>query len=143
MVQLRMESRGVAGSTFSRLLVVVDGSEEGRRAAEFADAWSRAVGARVQLLEMPTDGAAGRNRPAVSAVVDAAADFGADVIVVGCQRRRLAHHRLGLSLQERLARATDLPLLVPSSAPDRCREDDNEGKANAPIDLGSRSVAHV
>jgi nucleotide-binding universal stress UspA family protein len=143
MVQLQeVSSGGVARSTFSRLLVVFDDSDEGRRAVEFANDWAQAVGAQVRLLELPGNGAAGaRNRTAVAAVVDAAAEFGADVMVLGCRKRRLANHRRGLSLRERLARATDLPLMVPS--PDRHGrgQDDHERMDRARVDHGSRSGA--
>jgi nucleotide-binding universal stress UspA family protein len=134
----------VAGPSFTRLLVVVDGSDEGRRAVAFAEAWSRAVGSEVQLLELPREGLGGQSRSSVSAVVEAAGAFGADVIVLGCQKRRLAHHRLGLSLRERLARATDLPLLVPSPASGGHSKEKGTDMGSAPIGrVGSRSVAHV
>jgi hypothetical protein len=56
-----------------------------------------------------------RNRQLVRGIADAAADFGADVIVLGFDRPRLTGHRLAPSLREQIMRVTDLPVLVAPS----------------------------
>ena len=53
-----------------------------------------------------------RNRQLVHGIAEAAQDFGADVIVLGFDRPRLAGHRLARSLREQIMRATELPVLV-------------------------------
>ena len=127
----------VGDGVFHRLLVVVDGSQAAEGAREFARDWVRTFGAEtrfVTLEERParfrdggvplagTDGSArltadahtrgARNRALVRDIAAAAEDFGADLIVLGCDHRRLARHLVGASLRERLARATELPVVV-------------------------------
>jgi hypothetical protein len=73
-----------------------------------------------------------RNRQLVRGIAEAAEDFGADVIVLGFDRRRLAGHRLAPSLREQVMRGTDVPVLVtPSPQADgkrhhRLAQDDRE-----------------
>ena len=62
------------------------------------------------LAQGPSQGA--RNRLLAGRIADSARHSGADVIVLGLDRRRLARHRFGASLRSRLAAATDLPVLV-------------------------------
>lgn len=53
-----------------------------------------------------------RNRQLVHGIAEAARDFGADVIVLGFDRPRLAGHRLARSLREQVMRVSELPVLV-------------------------------
>ena len=62
------------------------------------------------VVSGPTLGA--RNRQLVHGIAEAATDFGADVIVLGFGRSRLAGHRLAPSLREQIMRATEVPVLV-------------------------------
>jgi nucleotide-binding universal stress UspA family protein len=135
---------------FHRLLVVVDRSEAAAGAHRLARDWARTFGAEarfVALDERPArvaDGAAplvagtgsarltaeghtlgARNRSLVGGIAAAAEKFGADLIVLGCDHRRLARHRFGPSLRERLARATELPVIVAPAHPRR-REDGHD-----------------
>ena len=72
------------------------------------------------VVGAPTLGA--RNRQLVHGIAQAAEGFGADVIVLGFDRPRLADHRLAPSLREQIMRATDLPVLVaPNPQSDRQR----------------------
>jgi nucleotide-binding universal stress UspA family protein len=98
---------------FQRLLVAVDGTDAAARAEGVAREWAQKFGGVVRRVEL----SGARKDATVREVADAAVAFGADVIVLGCDRRRLARHRLGHSLREALTRATDLPvLIVPGAA---------------------------
>jgi nucleotide-binding universal stress UspA family protein len=123
---------------FRRLLVAIDGSDAARGALDLAAEWSGQQGAEVKVLELlepsrrgtavagdraatgrPTERVEvhgstrrARNRQLARAIADAATGFGADVIVVGVDHRRLASHRVAPSLCEQLTRVTALPLLV-------------------------------
>ena len=109
----------VSEAPFHRLLVAVDGTEAAGGADGVAREWAERFGAAVERIEL----SGARNAEVVRQVADAAAAFGADVIVLGCDHRRLARHRLSHSLRERLTRATDLPVLVVpgASSPARFR----------------------
>jgi nucleotide-binding universal stress UspA family protein len=93
---------------FQRLLVAVDGTDAAAGAEGVAREWAQKFGGVIRRMEL----AGARKDATVHEVADAAVAFGADVIVLGCDRRRLARHRLGHSLRETLTRATDLPVLV-------------------------------
>jgi nucleotide-binding universal stress UspA family protein len=93
---------------FHRLLVAVDGTDAAAEAEGLAREWAQKFGGVVRRMEL----SGARYDVVVREVADAAVAFGADVIVLGCDRRRLARHRLGHSLRETLTRATDLPVLV-------------------------------
>jgi nucleotide-binding universal stress UspA family protein len=96
------------------LLVAVDGTDAAAAADAVATEWAQSFGGEVSRMEM----AGTRNDAVVHEIAAAASAFGADVIVLGCDRRRLSRHRLAHSLRERLARATELPVLVaPVEAP--------------------------
>jgi nucleotide-binding universal stress UspA family protein len=130
-------TRAQAVGVFHRLLVVLDGSDAAGPAREFARDWAFTFGAETRLVTLEersstqalggaapaaAEGSAHvtagghtlntRNRTLVAGIAAAAEDFGADVIVLGCDHRRLARHRVGASLRERLARATELPVIV-------------------------------
>jgi nucleotide-binding universal stress UspA family protein len=128
---------------FGRMLVAIDESPAAEGAVHLVDEWVEGPGADVRFLQVSeghrqersavetelgvvapqqahhlmvsasTLGA--RNRQLVRGIADAAADFGADVIVLGFDRPRLAGHRLAPSLREQIMRVTDLPVLVAPS----------------------------
>ncbi len=130
---------------FRRMLVAIDDSQAAQGAFDLACEWVGRHGADVWFVQMseehrqrrstvdtdvsaiavepanhivvsgPTLGA--RNRQLVHGVAEAAAAFGADVIVLGFDRHRLAGHRLAPSLREQVTRATDLPVLVAPDGP--------------------------
>jgi nucleotide-binding universal stress UspA family protein len=137
---------------FRRVLVVTDGSDEGRAATRYAADLSGQFGGTVATVTVteakarqrsgqldgqlaapavaadpatagqvaasrvictvsgPTVGA--RNHTLAQEVAEAAAGFGADVIVLGLSRARLARHRLAPSLRSLVAQATEAPVLL-------------------------------
>lgn len=126
---------------FHRMLVVIDESPSADAAVGLVAEWVDGPGAEVRFVQVteerrqrrhvagsdaaaepadrlvvgaPTLGA--RNRQLVRGIAGAAEEFGADVIVLGFNRRRLAGRRLAPSLRERVTRATDQPVLVAPSA---------------------------
>jgi nucleotide-binding universal stress UspA family protein len=59
-----------------------------------------------------------RDHHLVKGIVDEAARFGADVIVLGLERKRIAHHSFSKALQEQIARVTTVPVMIaPTSSP--------------------------
>lgn len=104
----RPDGASAAGAPFGRLLVAVDGTGAAAGAEGVAREWAQRFGAVVRRIE--PSGA--RNGDVVREIARAADAFGADVIVLGFDHRRLARHRLSHSLRERLTRATELPVLV-------------------------------
>jgi nucleotide-binding universal stress UspA family protein len=129
------QGAGRAEAPFHRLLVVVDGTDAAAAADAVATVWAQSFGGEVRRLEM----AGARNDAVVHDVADAASAFGADVIVLGCDRRRLSRHRLAHSLRERLTRATELPVLVaPGMAPAARRRQAQTGRQEGEHD--ERSV---
>lgn len=130
---------------FRRLLVAVDGSPAARGASDLATQWATQYGADLKVLALvepsrhghaepapePDRVVAGqpaacvevsgstrsaRNRELARAIAEAGAAFGADVILVGIDHRRLARHRMAPSLREQLARVSPLPVLVAPTA---------------------------
>jgi nucleotide-binding universal stress UspA family protein len=127
---------------FRRMLVAIDESQAAEAAVALVAEWVDGPGADVCFVQVrearkqrrsgaesdvdanvttaepalrlvvgaPTLGA--RNRQMVHGIAEAAEGFGADVIVLGLDRTRLAGHRLATSLREQIMRATDLPVLV-------------------------------
>ena len=65
-----------------------------------------------QHLDVSGSTLGARNRQLVHGIAEAAQDFGADVIVLGFDRSRLAGHRLARSLREQIMHVTELPVLV-------------------------------
>ena len=104
---------GPARAPFHRLFVAVDGTDAAAAADAVATEWVQNFGGEVRRMEM----AGARNDAVVHAIAEAASAFGADVVVLGCDRRRLSRHRLAHSLREQLARATELPVLVAPVGP--------------------------
>jgi len=95
-----------------------------RAAHVLAREWAGASGAGVRTVEV-SDGGAGRrgrhggratlgarNRRLAAEIAAAAESYGADVIVLGIDHRRLTARRLAPSLRDQLTRATTLPVLV-------------------------------
>jgi nucleotide-binding universal stress UspA family protein len=145
---------------FRRLLVAIDGTDAARGALDLAAEWAGQQGADVSVLtlvEPPRHGTAvavhdagvtgraaarveahgstrrARNRQLARAIAEAATAFGADVILVGVDHRRLASHRMAPSLREQLTRVTALPVLVAPTLP-------VDGAAEP---RGRRSLGHV
>jgi nucleotide-binding universal stress UspA family protein len=130
---------------FRRMLVAIDGSKAAQAACNLVAEWVGAHGADLWFVQVteerrqrhsglesdvdpiavepanhvvvsgPTLGA--RNRQLVRGIAEAADAFGADVVVLGFERARLAGHRLAPSLREQITRATDLPVMVAPTAP--------------------------
>jgi nucleotide-binding universal stress UspA family protein len=129
---------------FCRMLVAIDESQAAEAAVGLVAEWVEGPGADVCLVQVreassqrrsgaesdaevtshepalrlvvsaPTLGA--RNRQLVHGIAEAAEAFGADIIVLGLDRTRLAGHRLATSLRGQMMRATDLPVLVAPTA---------------------------
>ena len=128
---------------FRRVLLVVDESSEARAAARYADDVARQFGGTVATLTVteakarqraghlssatrrgrdvtacavsgPTVGA--RSHTLAEEVARAAEGFGADVVVLGLSRARLARHRLAPSLRSLVAQATEVPVLLAPAA---------------------------
>jgi nucleotide-binding universal stress UspA family protein len=135
------QASGTAG--FRRVLLVVDESSEARAAARYADDVARQFAGTVDTLTVTEakarqrvgrrSGATRRGRdvttcavsgPTVGArshllaeeVARSAEDFGADVVVLGLSRSRLARHRLAPSLRALVAQATEVPVLLAPTA---------------------------
>jgi nucleotide-binding universal stress UspA family protein len=124
---------------FRRILLVLDESGEARAAASYATGLTRQFGAGVATLMVtetkarqrsgqlsdtarngrsakactvsgPTEGA--RSHTLAGEVAHAAEAHGADVIVLGLSRARLARHRLAPNLRSLVAQATEVPVLL-------------------------------
>ena len=141
-----------AAPPFRRMLVAIDESPTAEAAVALVAEWVDGTGADVRIVWVnearkqrrnggePGTGATGaapvqelevgaptlgaRNRQLVHGIAEAAADFGADVIVLGFDRRRLAGHRLAPSLRELIMRATEVPVLVAPTPPSDGRRHD-------------------
>jgi nucleotide-binding universal stress UspA family protein len=132
-----------AAMPFRRMLVLIDQSRSADAAVALVAEWVDGPGAEVRFVQVseertlrrgrgsapdpvaaephrlvvdaPTLGA--RNRQLVHGIAAAAEGFGADLIVLGVERSRLAGHRFAPSLREQIMRATDLPVLVAPTPP--------------------------
>jgi len=130
---------------FRKVLVALDGSDAARAAFVFASDWARSFDSQLWFIQLTheahrarrdivTDiGRRGRqranqfavsgvtrgqrNQQLVSGIVEAADTFGADLIIVGLDGRRLGRARLAESVRAQLTAATDVPVLV---APKPC-----------------------
>jgi nucleotide-binding universal stress UspA family protein len=155
------------GGVFSRLLVVLDHSAVAGAAAGLAHEWTRAFGAEVRYVRVeersrrpardhrgPDDRSLeamrvlvddrtlrSRNRSFVEGITRAALAFGADVVVLGCDHRRLASRHLCASVRDQLVRATDLPIVVAPTAPTRRSTEDRRRPTAETI--RPRGYAHV
>jgi nucleotide-binding universal stress UspA family protein len=95
---------------FNRFLVAIDESEAGTRAETFARDAARQFAASVRVVTV----AGGRM---VSDITEAAARFGADVIVLGLAPERMANHRFTRGVQQKVTRASSLPVLMAPPVP--------------------------
>jgi nucleotide-binding universal stress UspA family protein len=130
---------------FRRILVALDGSDAARAAFVFAGDWARHFDSQLWFIqlsdeshrrrrEIVTDiGERGRqranhfsvsgatrgqrNQQLVSGIAEAALTFGADMIIVGLDGRRLGRTRFSESVREQLTAATNVPVLM---APKHC-----------------------
>jgi nucleotide-binding universal stress UspA family protein len=135
---------------FRRILVAVDGSDAARAAFVFVTDWTRQFDARVWIIRPAetslVSGATrnARNLQLVSAISEAAQTYQADLIVLGFEPRRLAHHLFTRGVRERLTEATDLPVLVaapPQSAPSRVAARAETRPPRKAIALGAAAAA--
>jgi hypothetical protein len=125
---------------FRRILVALDGSEDARAAFVFVSDWARQFDAKVWFIQLAEESARRRcemvtdvpqrgrqmanhftvsgatrgvrNQALVSGISEAAATFGADLIVVGLDRHRLAHSGLTRNVREQLTAATNVPVMM-------------------------------
>jgi nucleotide-binding universal stress UspA family protein len=131
---------GMEAGVFRRILVAMDESEAARSAFVFVSDWARQFDAKVWFIQLTDEigwhrcalrtdvsrrgrqlanrftvsGAtkASRNSQLASAIAEAAESFGAEAIVLGFEPTRLANHRHGPSVRERLTTATSIPVIV-------------------------------
>jgi nucleotide-binding universal stress UspA family protein len=101
------------------------------------DADERTVG--LQRLGITVSGATRtvRDRHLVTAIAEEAARFEADVVVLGLDRRRLAHQHFSKALQEQVTRATSLPVLI---APAVARDEVEVAAAVQPGLVGEKGL---
>ena len=125
---------------FRRILVALDGSEDARVAFAFVSDWARHFEAKVWFIQLAEESTqrrceivtdvhrrgrqmanrftvsgatrGARNQQLVSGISEAAATFGADLIVVGLDRHRLGGNGLSRNVREQLTAATDVPVLM-------------------------------
>jgi nucleotide-binding universal stress UspA family protein len=118
----------------------MDGSEAARSAFVFVSDWARHFGAQVWFIQLTSESTrrrceivtdvnrrgrqlanefsvsgatrSVRNQQLVSAIVEAAQTFRAELIVLGFDRGRLAQSRMSSSVREQVTEATDVPVLV-------------------------------
>jgi nucleotide-binding universal stress UspA family protein len=132
-------ARTTEATVFCQVLLVMDESSEARAAASYASGLSRQFGAGVATVMVteakarqraghlgdlaghgrgattctvsgPTEGA--RSHTLATEIAHAAEASGADVIVLGLSRARLARHRLAPNLRSLVAQATEVPVLL-------------------------------
>jgi nucleotide-binding universal stress UspA family protein len=130
---------------YRKILVALDGSDAARAAFVFASDWARHFGAELWFIQLTEEShgprreivtdvsrrgrqAANhfavsgvtrgrRNQQLVRGIAEAASTFGADMIIVGLEGRRLGRARFAESVRERLMAATNVPVLI---APKHC-----------------------
>jgi nucleotide-binding universal stress UspA family protein len=135
-----MPDRCTEAEVFRRILVALDGSEDARAAFSFVSDWARHFDSKVWFIQLADESSRRRseivtdvhrrgrqtanqftvsgatrgvrNQRLVSGISEAAMTFGADLIVVGLDRHRLARNGLSRSLREQLTAATDIPVLM-------------------------------
>jgi nucleotide-binding universal stress UspA family protein len=130
---------------YRKILVALDASDAARAAFVFAHDWARHFDSQLWFIQL-TEESHGprreivtdvrrrgrqranhfavsgvtrgqRNQQLVSGIAEAASTFGADMIIVGLEGRRLGRARFTGSVREQLMAATDVPVLV---APKHC-----------------------
>ncbi len=172
-VQPRREAQ-----VYRKILVALDGSDAARAAFVFASDWARHFDSELWFIQLTEEshrprgdivtdvsrrgrqranhfavsGATRgrRNQQLVSGIAEAASTFGADLIIVGLEGRRLGRARFAESVREQLTAATTVPVLV---APKHCvaripaEERQDSAIALGPVPSGSvlmgTVMAHV
>jgi nucleotide-binding universal stress UspA family protein len=136
-----MPDRSTEAEVFRRILVALDGSEDARAAFVFVNDWARHFDAKVWFIQLADESSSrrrceivtdvhrrgrqmanqftvsgatrgARNQALVSGISEAAETFGADLIVVGLDRHRLARNGLSRNVREQLTAATKIPVLM-------------------------------
>jgi nucleotide-binding universal stress UspA family protein len=110
---------------FSTILVAIDESESGHEADDYATELASSFGGSVTRCKVTSSDAGrrtARDQQVAAHVAEAARAVGADVIVLGLDRRRLEHHRFSPSLRERLTELAAVPVLVPPASPSGMHE---------------------
>jgi hypothetical protein len=135
-----MPDRSTEAEVFRRILVALDGSEDARAAFVFASDWARHFDAKVWFIQLADESSrrrcefvtdvqrrgrqmanqftvsgatrSARNQQLVIGISEAAVTFGADLIVVGLDRHRLARNGLSRNVREQLTAATNIPVLM-------------------------------
>ena len=130
---------------FRKILVALDGSDAARAAFAFASDWARHFDSQLWFIQLTAESHRARrdivtdvsrrgrqranqfsvsgatrgqrNQQLVSGIVEAAGTFGADLIIVGLDGRRVGRARFAESVRAQLTAATNVPVLV---APKRC-----------------------
>lgn len=138
---------------FRRILVALDDSEAARAAFVFAGDWARQFDSKLWFIQLTDEahrrrreiltdvGERGRqranhfsvggatrglrNQQLVNGIAEAAQTFGADMIIVGLDGRRLGRRRFSESVREQLTAATHVPVLI---APKQCASPTSEGE---------------
>jgi len=155
------------GGLFRCLLVVLDDSAAAGAAVGLAREWARTFGGEARFVRIeerpkglghdrvghrdqspePTRVVAhgrtlrARNHSLVEGITQAAVALRADVVVLGCDHRRLASRRLCASVRDLLVRSTDLPVMVAPATP--AQESTEEGRGPASEATPRARYAHV
>jgi nucleotide-binding universal stress UspA family protein len=157
------------GEVFRRILVALDASDDARAAFVFVSDWARHFDSQLWFIQLTDESSrrrgeivtdvgqrgrraanqfsvsgatrAARNQQLVSGIAEAAQTYGADLIVVGLDRRRVARCRFGSSVREQLTAATNVPVLMaPKKTTSRVSAAERRSVA---IALGSAASAPV
>ena len=125
---------------FRRILVALDGSDDARAAFVFVSDLARQFDAHVWFIQLTEESSrrrceivtdvsqrgrrvanqfsvsgatrSARNQQIAGGIAEAAQTYGADLIVVGLDRGRLARHRFSSGVREQLTAATSVPVLM-------------------------------
>ncbi len=125
---------------FRRILVALDGSDDARAAFVFVSNVARHFDAQVWFIQLTDESSrrrceivtdvgqrgrrvanqfsvsgatrGARNQQLASGIAEAAQTYGADLIVLGLDRRRVTRHGFGSSVREQLTAATNVPVLM-------------------------------
>jgi nucleotide-binding universal stress UspA family protein len=135
-----LPDRCTEAEVFRRILVALDGSEDARAAFVFVSDWTRHFDAKVWFIQLADESSrrrceivtdvqrrgrqmtnqftvsgatrGARNQRLVGGISEAAVTFGADLIVVGLDRHRLARSGFSRNVREQLTAATNIPVLM-------------------------------